>query len=385
MKLIYILNHYSNSSASHFYHVLHLLELMAQKGVEIALVIEKCEDTPVIENPRIKIYAQKAKSGFYRPVELFKILWTLNRQGFNRIFVRISWVAAIVSGLFGRITGSKVFYWLSGQGKFEAHADLPFGIARIRNYITSILSFSISVALVDYLVTGPEKMIEYFVETGGVKREKLRLLYNDIDLKRFFEPSSEERRLLKIKLGFDPDTKIVFFAHRFSPVRKTTMYVPYVIERFFEEVDGDYLFVLAGSGPEEAEIRHLVEKSGCSSKVRFAGSIPNKSIQDYYRVADIFINPTYAEGFPRVLIEAMACGLPLVTTDAGGISDILGPLQSTYMVSKENPADFSEKLIQLSKSESVRKSLAEENVRTVSRYSTDAVSDMYIRLLGSPK
>jgi glycosyltransferase involved in cell wall biosynthesis len=381
MKLVYILNHYSNSSASHFHHVLNLLEVMANKGVEIALIIEKCEDIPEIHSAKIKLYAQQSKNRFVRPIELFKILLNLHGQGYRHIFVRISWVAAVVSGVYGRLMGSKVFYWLSGQGKFETHADLPFGLRKLKDYLTSIMSFRASVALVHKLVTGPESMIDYFVNVGGVKRENLLLLYNDIDLKRFSQSSPEARRLNKISLGFDPDQKIVFFAHRFSPVRKTTMYIPYIIERFFENADNSYLFVLAGGGPEQTEVRQQVEKSKYASKIRLIGSIPNKLIQDYYRAADIFINPTYAEGFPRVLIEAMASGLPIVTTDAGGIRDIVGEKQSIFTVSKNDPSAFADCLVKIAKSDAIANELSNENISSVSKFSTDNVSQMYINLI----
>lgn len=58
-KMIYIMNHYSNNSVQHFYHILNLLNTIADKGVEIALVIEKCENTPEINNKNITVICQK--------------------------------------------------------------------------------------------------------------------------------------------------------------------------------------------------------------------------------------------------------------------------------------------------------------------------------------
>ena len=158
------------------------------------------------------------------------------------------------------------------------------------------------------------------------------------------------------------------------------MYIPSVIEKFFEQHDkADYIFALAGGGPEEEEIRMLVDASSVKANVRFLGNIPNNKIQEFYRAADLFINPTFAEGFPRVLIEAMASGLPVVTTDAGGIKDIVGVKQSEYMVDKMKPELFAEKLIGLSRSVETQSGLALENLVSVQKFSTSNVANMYIR------
>lgn len=377
-KLVYILNQYSVHSTGHFYHVINLLEKMADRGIEIALIIEKCDDVPKIINPKIKLIVQQSKQKWYRPIELSKILVKLNQEGFSKIYIRISWVAAVVAILTSAFTKQKTFYWLSGQGGFEHYQQLAFGIAKIRLFFTSRLPFFFIRRFVYRFLTGPESMKDYFVKEGGVKAEKIVILYNDIDVKRFKTLNEEDKEILKLKLGLKKDKKIIFFAHRFSQVRKTLYYLPFIFEHFNEKTNDRYLIVIAGSGPEEQEVKSKMQAAISAEQLIFLGSIPNSIIQEYYQVSDIFINPTYAEGFPRVLIEAMASGLPVVSTDAGGIKDILGPAQTKYMVEKEDRIGFGEKLIVLANSREERDLLATENLTTVQKYSTEAVAEMYI-------
>jgi len=378
-KLIYILNHYAKNSESHFFHVLNLLEVIASQGIQIALVIEKCDDIPHILNENIEIYPQKSLSKILRPLELLKILFILNNKGYKHIFIRISWIAALMAIFASLFTAQKTFYWLSGQGSFEFYRNLNFGLSKIKLFFTSRIPFFIIRNFIYRFVTGPESMKDYFILNGRVKPEKILVLYNDIDLKRFTLLKEEAKNDLKSKFNIDIKAKIIFFAHRFSPVRKTTFYIPYIIDNFFENsVEEGYIFIIAGSGPEEREVKEKIINSKFSNRVILLSSIPNATIQEYYQIADIFINPTYAEGFPRVLIEAMASGLPVVTTDAGGIKDIIDKEQIRYMVAKEDRQAFAEKLISLAHSDSEKTLLKNENLNTVQRFSSENVAKMYI-------
>lgn len=381
MKLVYILNHYSRNSHSHFYHVLHLLEVMASGGVDIALVIEKCEDIPPVEHPSIRVIAQKAQNKSSRPFELAKILYQLHREGYSHVYIRITWVAAVVAIIVSWFTRQKIFYWLSGQGTFEHYRQLKPGITKMKEWLTSRLPFAFIRKYVYRFVTGPETMKAYFVQMGNVPAHKITVLYNDIDISRFSVTTLNEKKKLRQELGLPQDTTIVFFAHRFSPVRRTLFYIPYILEAVAADTTTPIMFIIAGSGPEEAALKQVIAASAVSGKIQLIGNIPNARIHTYYKAADIFINPTYAEGFPRVLIEAMASGLPVVTTDAGGIVDIVGEKQAQYMVPKDDRAAFAQRLQYLLEHPEEQSVLADENRATARRFSTEAVAQMYIKEL----
>lgn len=380
-KLIYVLNHYSKDSHSHFYHVIHLLEEITKHDVAIALVIEKCDDMPDINSTNITVIPQRAKSKIGRPIELGKIIFALTKQGYSHIFIRISWVAAVVAIVVSFISKLKTYYWLSGQGGFENYRNLKWGIEKFKLFIVSRLPFIFIKTFITQFVTGPETMKTYFVKEGAVSEDKILVLYNDIDTKRFDILDGKSKESLKIKLGYRPEEKIIFFAHRFSPVRRTMYYVPYIFDKLSGAISENYIVVMAGSGPEETELKLEINKSPFNARIKMLGSIPNALIQEYYQISDVFINPTYAEGFPRVLIEAMASGLPFVTTDAGGIKDIVGERQKEYMVDKNDRDSFAVKLIELCKNEDKRATLSAENIKVVKRFSTDKVADMYVENL----
>lgn len=376
-KLIYILNHYSNKSVQHFYHVINLLVAMADKGVEIALVIEKCEDNPPVIHKNIKVIFQKERGSFRRVVELFNILVSLYKEGYKKVYIRISMNSAIVSIFSAKIYKAKTYYWHSGT-TYQVDKGINSLINKIKWFVLSHSKFLFIKTFVDYFVTGPETMVEYYINELNVKRAKMVLLYNDIDIKRFNVPTLEEKKQIKERLGLDKYEKVVLMVHRLSPVRKTDIYIPSIFESE-KFIKAKATLVIIGDGPEKKLLESLIEKSPVKDHIKLLGPKPNNEVQDYYKAADIFVNPSYTEGFPRVVIEAMACGLPVVATNAGGTIDIFGEQQRKYIVERTKIEEFREALIEIIYDNDKLAKLSRENLKRVKRFSTESVSDMYIQ------
>lgn len=84
-------------------------------------------------------------------------------------------------------------------------------------------------------------------------------------------------------------------------------------------------YSIAGSGPELEKLRLLVYKLGISEKVEFLGHIDHQSLfKTIYPSADVFLLPSLSEGIPKTVLEAMACGLSVIASSVGGVSDLLG-------------------------------------------------------------
>lgn len=380
-KLIYILNHYSSSSSQHFFHVLNLLEEIADRGVIIKLIIEKSEGEPIVNNPNINVVCLK-NNGFKRLIELYNFLGKAQKDGYDRLFVRISnWgaITAIVKSFFSKLD---VYYWHSGT-VFGFDDEQPFTFKKIKWYLKTRFPFNFIKRHVTYFVTGPESMKEYYENVVGVDRAKIKILYNDIDTSRFSKISKENQNKIKLGLNIPIDEKIILFVHNFSPVRRTKRYVSNFLEKFEKEKNSqDYKFYFIGSGSDKNKIEEQIIEMGLNHRVCFLGALPNALVHQYYQIADVFINPTHAEGFPRVLIEAMACGLPIVTTNAGGIKDILGTQQLNYMSDIDDPDSFTTNLIKMAKLTPTEfDMIRDENLEGIKKYSTSNVALMYIKTI----
>ncbi len=104
------------------------------------------------------------------------------------------------------------------------------------------------------------------------------------------------------------------------------------------------LLLVAGEGPEKKNLEALSTRLGIRGQVKFIGFKNRTELLELYNIADIFALSSYAEGLPRVLIEAMACGCIPIATDVGGVSSVVSDGINGFTVHSGNPEMFSEKI-----------------------------------------
>ena len=95
--------------------------------------------------------------------------------------------------------------------------------------------------------------------------------------------------------------------------------------------------VIVGGSDHEADARPAIEAAatrlGMSEKVQLVGAQPRSVVADWYRAANLFCLPTFREGSANVLLEALACGLPCVTTPVGGNPEVISSPEVGFLVS----------------------------------------------------
>jgi colanic acid/amylovoran biosynthesis glycosyltransferase len=78
-----------------------------------------------------------------------------------------------------------------------------------------------------------------------------------------------------------------------------------------------------GEHGESERLLHTVADLSLGERVQLHGTVPSRTVRDALRVADVLLHPSLSEGIPTVVVEAMACGLPVVTTDCGGVREVV--------------------------------------------------------------
>lgn len=95
--------------------------------------------------------------------------------------------------------------------------------------------------------------------------------------------------------------------------------------------------LIAGHGPRRAALEALVTELGLGDRVRLLGSIGHSELPSLYRAADVFALTSIREGLANVWIESLACGTPVVTTDAGGAREVIDRPEAGRVVSERSP------------------------------------------------
>ena len=93
--------------------------------------------------------------------------------------------------------------------------------------------------------------------------------------------------------------------------------------RLAHELGVDARLTIAGEGPEEARLKRYAQALGIASRVSFAGGVFGADKVDLFAQAEVFILPSYSEGLPYALLEAMAAGIPVIATPVGAIPDVI--------------------------------------------------------------
>jgi len=136
--------------------------------------------------------------------------------------------------------------------------------------------------------------------------------------------------------------------------------VPQVLNEFPET---KFLFI--GSGKDLGELKEKSKEMDLENNVQFTGYISEKEKQEYFKKCHIFVFPTeHGEGFPTVILEAMASGMPLISTAVAGLKDILEDGKQGLII-KCNPPEskeLSQKIIQLLRNENYMKQISKYNI-----------------------
>ena len=138
-------------------------------------------------------------------------------------------------------------------------------------------------------------------------------------------------------------------------------------------VHSDATLTVAGSGPELASLRELARELGVAAVVRFSGRLESAAIADLYRDADLLLNSSTVDNTPNSLLEAMASGVPIVTTNVGGIPHLVEDGRTALMVEPRDPAAMAAAALRVFADTSLATALRAAGIVEAQRYRWDSV------------
>jgi len=170
---------------------------------------------------------------------------------------------------------------------------------------------------------------------------KIEIISGGVDLERF---SPEEDKLeIRKKLNI-PQDRLIIFTVRNLVNRMGLENLLLALDSVRKEFPNIYT-VIGGDGPLKTSLKNMTKKLALDEFILFTGFIPEELLPDYYRMADVFVLPTRElEGFGLVTLEAMASGLPVLGTPAGGTLEILGSFNNDFLFDDMSSEAIADKL-----------------------------------------
>ena len=199
-------------------------------------------------------------------------------------------------------------------------------------------------------------------------KKEITVIPNFVDTSIFFRsPKSEIREQLGIR-----DEKILIHISNFRPVKCIGDII-----RIFNAVSKqiDSLLLLVGDGPERNEAELLVRQFGLSEQVRFLDKLDD--IVPLLSIADIMLMPSNVESFGLAALEAMACGVPVVATMAGGFPEFIVPGVHGYLLPHGDIEGMTQKALLLLSDHNHWLQCSEASVKQAKRYETALLVEEY--------
>lgn len=179
----------------------------------------------------------------------------------------------------------------------------------------------------------------------GADPARVSVIYNGVDSALFFPGSRREARL---RLQVSSDARLMLFVGNLK-VTKGCLDLLEAFPAVLAALPRAQL-VYVGTGPSQAVLLDRAAALGCAERVRLVGAIPHAALGDWFRAADLLCLPSHNEGVPNVVLEAMACGTPVVATRVGGIPEVV-PDYAGILVPVREQAVLSAALIKASEYE----------------------------------
>lgn len=188
-------------------------------------------------------------------------------------------------------------------------------------------------------------------------KAKTTVFYSGVDTDKF-QPSSEIRNDFRRRLGYSEKDFVLLFVGRITKEKGIFELLDAFSQLIKKYPSPKLLFV----GPlfDEARFKKTVCRLGIKKSVTVSGGVGHEEIPYYMNSSDAFVFPSWMEGLPNVVMEACACGLPVVASNVGGIPELIENEVTGFMVPPQSPEDLIEKLSLVIENPEVSNALAKK-------------------------
>jgi len=270
----------------------------------------------------------------YDPVEL--PLQPTHRSRANWVYRTAQWLRQQRFDVVHCLQGTMIMY--GGLAARLARGPAVVSCERNMGYWLTSASYRIAWhlacrCLVDLIVANAAVIKQRLVSQAGVRASKVRVIHDGVPVEAL--PGQDQTRTIRRQLGLNGDDLVVGLVATLRPVKG----VDCLIEAA-TLLEPSIQFVIVGDGPLRTTLEQQAQILGLEERVHFLGYQPDPiSIIPTF---DVGVLSSYSEGFPRTVLEYMACGRPVVATLVGGVPECVVDGETGYLVEPGSPTALAE-------------------------------------------
>lgn len=185
----------------------------------------------------------------------------------------------------------------------------------------------------------------------------------------------------KIKKQFDERDNLVGYIGRLSGEKGILNFVK-AIPAILEE-GRETKFLIGGDGQLREKIERYLDEKNLSPKVKLAGWVPHDELPDYLNELKLVVLPSYTEGLPNVMLEAMACGTPVLATPVGCVPDVIKDGENGFIMQNNSPECIAENVVRVLNYSELDKVMKNARELVKKEFTYDAAVERYRRVLGN--
>lgn len=287
-------------------------------------------------------------------------------------------VAALYINLFRVLPQYDIVHvhWLIPQGVIQSFFKKPYIVTGHGGDVTSF-----NKGIVRMLKIRCLKKAQYVTTVSQHLKNEVFKIYPNKDIKVIPMGCNLENfgKQFYIPDNFhQSNKKVILFVGRLAEKKGVT----YLIEAM-QKIDA--VLVIVGDGPLKETL--VKQSKDIKHKVKFLGAKTHEELKVVYASSDIFVAPSVTakdgdqEGLGLVILEAMASGLPVIASNSGGITSIINDKVNGLLCEEKNIIQIEEKISELLKNEELYKRLVKNAMKTVGKFSYEAVAAKYIKVL----
>ncbi|TKJ20181.1 MAG: glycosyl transferase family 1 [Promethearchaeota archaeon Loki_b32] len=314
-------------------------------------IYKKADQLIISKNPllaTIKLIKEKFDILHFYPITIFSPIWLRKPKK----------ITSIHGG------GAAQFYF-------------PYQYSKIKVLHSRIIK-PFYIRKMDYIFVGSKAGKFFITNQYHVKKDKIFFTHSSVD--KDFKKYKDNP--IKAKKKFGIDKPFIFHLSKYS-VRKN----PWTMLNAFQilkEKKFDLKFVLGGKGWKNQKVVEFVKKKNILKDIIFTGFISREEIIELLNLAEVFVFPSFFEGFGIPNIEAMACGCPVITSNAFAIPEVVGDA-ALILNDNRDPSELANKIIQIINDTNLRNNLINKGFERVKKFSwkksAQTVLDTYEKCL----